>query len=63
MMRLELESEARSFLHRFMQEAEEAEEKARTLKPGLERDDLLRRLDIAHHIAQWISSPGLRAPK
>ncbi len=61
MVRLELET--RSFLHRFMQEAEEAEEKARTLKPGPERDDLLSQLDIAHHIAQWISSPGLRAPK
>jgi hypothetical protein len=35
------------------------------LGPGLRRNRLLeklRQLDVAAHINEWISSPGLRAP-
>jgi len=36
------------------------------LKPGPERDALLRKigqLDTAAHLSDWLSSPGLQSPK
>jgi hypothetical protein len=38
---------------------------ANKLRPGIERDALLRRAriaDTAAHINEWINSPGLRPP-
>ena len=40
--------------------------RASKLRPGLERDALLRRArmaDTASHIDEWANSPGLRSPK
>lgn len=45
--------------------AEDARAKAARLPPGPERDALLkeaRRLDMATHLDEWASSPGLRPP-
>jgi hypothetical protein len=58
---MEGESQA-SFRQRFMQKAKDAEEKARRLEPGPERDALLRQLSVACHIEEWISSTGLQPP-
>jgi hypothetical protein len=55
-----------SFDDRVAQRAKELEQEARGLPPGPERDALLkraRRLDIASHINEWLSSPGLKAPE
>ena len=41
-------------------------EEAQALRPGLERDDMIRRArhaETASHVDDWLSSPGLRAPK
>ena len=42
------------------------ENKASALKPGPERDDLLKKaqqIDTAKHINGWLNSPGLQAPR
>lgn len=42
------------------------ETEANQIGPGSARDKLtrkLRQLDVAVHISEWLSSPGLRAPK
>jgi hypothetical protein len=41
-------------------------ERAQTLPPGRERDELLsraRRADTASHLSAWLTSPGLQPPK
>jgi hypothetical protein len=46
--------------------ANEARERASLLPPGDEKRDLLRRArqaDTASHLDEWITSPGLQAPK
>jgi hypothetical protein len=46
--------------------AKETEDRAWRTPPGPERDALLRKarqMDVASHISEWISSPGLQAPK
>jgi hypothetical protein len=46
--------------------AEELKAKASELRPGPERDDLLKRArqaDTASHIDEWANSPGLQPPK
>jgi hypothetical protein len=46
--------------------AKEMREKASLLKPGDERESLLRRArqaDTAAHLDDWASSPGLQPPK
>ena len=46
--------------------AGELRAKAKQLSPGPERDELLRevrRLEVASHMSEWASSPGLRPPK
>jgi hypothetical protein len=46
--------------------AEEIREKASRLRPGPERDALLKRAsraDTASHIDEWANSPGLQPPK
>jgi len=46
--------------------AEELKAKASQLRPGPERDALLRRArqaDTAAHIDEWANSPGLQPPK
>jgi hypothetical protein len=63
---IEPDAYAYSFKRRLIQQAQEAKDKAERLKPGPERDALLQRarqLDVACHIDEWISSPGLKSPK
>ena len=46
--------------------ADELKAKAAELRPGPERDSLLRRArqaDVASHIDEWANSPGLQPPK
>ena len=46
--------------------AEELKARASRLRPGPERDALLKRArqaDTASHIDEWASSPGLQPPK
>jgi hypothetical protein len=46
--------------------AENAREKAFSLPPGNERNDLLRKArqaDTASHLDNWIDPPGLQPPK
>jgi hypothetical protein len=46
--------------------AEELKAKASELRPGPERDALLKRArqaDTAAHIDEWANSPGLQPPK
>jgi hypothetical protein len=51
---------------RLAHEADRLRQQARTLPAGKKRDALLRKarqLDTASHIDEWLSSPGLQAPK
>jgi hypothetical protein len=46
--------------------AQEAQNKAKFLQAGTERDELLRKARRAHigaHIDDWAHSPGLQPPK
>jgi hypothetical protein len=46
--------------------ARDVREKASQLKPGPEKDELLkkaRQADTAAHLDEWASSPGLQPPK
>ena len=55
-----------SFEDRLAHEAQRLREQAKKLQPGLRRDDLLgkaRQAETAAHISEWLTSPGLAAPK
>jgi hypothetical protein len=54
-----------SFEARISQAAQVLQEPAFQLPPGKERDALLRRARLmnADHVRDWLSSPGLQAPK
>ena len=55
-----------TFDERLQQAADAAREAARRLPLGRERDALLkkaRQTDVAAHINEWLSSPGLQSPK
>jgi hypothetical protein len=55
-----------SFPDRLAIEAERLREEAEALPHGPERDALLkkaRQADIATHMDEWLSSPGLRSPE
>ena len=55
-----------SFPDRLAQEAERLRQEVEKLPPGQEREMLLRkadRADTALHINEWLTSPGLQAPK
>jgi hypothetical protein len=44
----------------------QVQEQASKLPPGPERDSLLkkaRQADVAHHVTEWVKSPGLQPPK
>jgi hypothetical protein len=46
--------------------AEELEEQAWHMPPGPERDALLRKarqVNVSEHLMEWLTSPGLQAPK
>jgi hypothetical protein len=53
-------------IDRLAQTANDARERAKTLRPGKEREELLRlarQSETASHIEDWLNSPGLRPPK
>jgi hypothetical protein len=55
-----------SFIERLAQQAKEIQDRAQKLRPGRERDALLkqaRQLETASHLNEWLSSPGLQPPK
>ena len=54
-----------TFPDRLGKEAERLRQEAETKPPGRERDELLRKArqaDLAAHIDEWVSSPGLKPP-
>jgi hypothetical protein len=51
---------------RLEQLAQHCREKAKTLPPGIERDEMIRKArqaETASHLSQWVASPGLRPPE
>ena len=55
-----------SLQDRLASSAKEAREKAIQLRPGPERDELLRKArqaERALHLDEWVSFPGLQSPK
>ena len=55
-----------SFEDRLAYEAHRLKEEAKELKPGLRREELLRKArqaETAAHISDWLKSPGLASPK
>jgi hypothetical protein len=51
---------------RLAQEAERLPQEAKGTPPGIERERMIRRArqaETALHVNEWISSPGLRAPR
>jgi len=47
-------------------EAKQLREEASSLPPGHQRESLLRRArqdEITSHLTEWLTSPGLQAPK
>ena len=70
MMRKRLSNEERVsrpvFAERVSEASKDLEDQARGVPAGPERDALLRkarRMDVAEHIDEWLSSPGLQPPK
>lgn len=58
--------QATSLRQRLANWAESVRAEAARLRPGPERDALLRRAgqaDTAAHIEEWVNSPGLQPPK
>ncbi|MCJ9702051.1 MULTISPECIES: hypothetical protein [unclassified Bradyrhizobium] len=50
---------------RLFEFAQRGRDQAERLRPGTDRDDVLqkvRQAEMAIHVDQWVSSPGLRAP-
>jgi hypothetical protein len=55
-----------SFDERLAQEARRVREQAKTMPPGIERENLLRKArqtETALHINEWLISPGRQPPK
>jgi hypothetical protein len=55
-----------SFEERLAQEALRLREHAKSLPPGIERDQLMRtarQVETASRMNQWLTSPGLQPPK
>jgi len=54
-----------SLSDRLMQDVEHLQKLLATVKPGQERDDIIRRIrrnETASHIEEWLRSPGLQPP-
>src|SRR5262245_52181384 len=57
--------QAQSLNQRLLDRVKSLREEARLMKPGLERDVLLRKArqsETAANIDEWLSSPGLKPP-
>lgn len=51
---------------RLADEAKRLRAEAKRLPPGAERDELIRKVrqaEIASHLNEWLTSPGLRPPE
>jgi hypothetical protein len=51
---------------RLAEEANRLPEEARTLPPGAEREEMLRKArqaETGSHMTEWLTSPGLRPPE
>jgi hypothetical protein len=51
---------------RLIEEAQRLRKEAQGTHPGIERERLIRKArqaETASHIQEWLSSPGLQAPK
>ncbi|KRR11737.1 hypothetical protein CQ12_40880 [Bradyrhizobium jicamae] len=50
---------------RLAEDTEQLRQQAKTLKPGLARDHILRirQNETATHISEWLNSAGLQPPK
>jgi len=57
--------DSRSPEERMADEARHLRERAEELPPGLERELLLRQArkdEVASHLTEWLTSPGLQSP-
>jgi hypothetical protein len=55
-----------SIEERLASQASRLRDDAEKLRPGVERDNLIRRarqLEIASRLNEWLNSPGLASPK
>jgi len=51
---------------RLVEEAKRLREEANSLPPGIAREQAIRKArqaEAGSHISEWLSSPGLQAPK
>jgi hypothetical protein len=51
---------------RLSEEAKRLRAEAKLLPPGVARDEMIRkarRAEIASHMNEWLTSPGLRSPE
>jgi hypothetical protein len=59
-------SHPQTFQERLAEQKARFEKQASRLKPGPERDELLRKaqqIDTARHINEWLNSGSLQAPR
>jgi len=57
--------DSRSPEERMADEARDLRERAEELPPGLQRELLLRQArqdEVASHLTEWLTSPGLQSP-
>ena len=55
-----------SLEERLANQVRQLREQAKTLPPGAEREELLRKArqtETASHMSEWLNSPGLQPPK
>lgn len=55
-----------SLEQRLAEEAKRLREEAKLLRPGVARDEVIRRArqaETGSHISEWLRSPGLQQPK
>lgn len=55
-----------SLEERLLDQARRFKDQANALRPGRERDELIRKArqaETASHINEWITSPGLKPPQ
>jgi hypothetical protein len=65
-MTRKLQPQTSRFVDRIERQKRHLEAEAAKAKPGPARDILLkklRHLDVAAHLNEWLSSPGLQAPQ
>jgi hypothetical protein len=59
-------NQIQSLEKRLAEEAKHLREQAKSLRPGAERDSVIRKArqaETASHMNEWLTSPGLRPPE